>query len=72
MAPDVVRGGVAASGRFPHVEWEVTMVHTPVYRDGTIHAALVSTTAAEQLAHFSEYVARDQTLPHVRQAADAR
>jgi hypothetical protein len=72
MAPDVVRGGVAASGRFPHVEWEVTMVHTPVYRDGTIHAALVSTTAAEQLAHFSEYVARDQKLQDLRQAAGAR
>jgi hypothetical protein len=57
MAPDVVRGGIAASGRFPHVEWEVTMIDTPVLRDGTIHAALVSARASDQLQHFAEYVA---------------
>lgn len=71
MAPDVVRGGIAASGRFPHVEWEVTMMHTPVYRDGTIHAALVSTTAAEQLAHFAEYVAQDTKSRDLPQIAAA-
>ncbi|HEX4892610.1 MAG TPA: hypothetical protein VFV47_04930 [Hyphomicrobiaceae bacterium] len=57
MAPDVVRGGIAASGRFPHVEWEVTMIDTPVLRDATIHAALVSARASDQLQHFAEYVA---------------
>ena len=33
------------------------MTNTPVLRDATIHAALVSTTEAAQLEHFEEFVA---------------
>ncbi len=56
MAPELVRGGVAKKGRFPHVEWEVIMTNTPVFRDGIIHAALVFTTGKEQLQHFHEFM----------------
>ena len=56
MAPELVRGGVARKGRFPHVEWEVKMTNTPVLRDGVIHAALVFTTGNEQIEHFHEFM----------------
>ena len=56
MAPGVIKGGVAESARFTSVEWEVTLVNTPVLRGDTIHAALVSTDAASQLVHFAEFV----------------
>jgi hypothetical protein len=56
MAPELVRGGVARRALFSHVEWEVTMTNTPVLRGGKIPAALVYTTADEQLSHFREYV----------------
>lgn len=58
MTPEVVNGGVAASARFTSVEWDgVKMVNTPVLRGGTIRAALVSVTGADQLAHFADFVA---------------
>lgn len=63
MAEDLVKAGTAVKARFPHVEWDVAMVKTPVYRDGTLRAALVWTDAGEQLRHFYEYSA--QTDPKI-------
>lgn len=58
MAPDLVRAGVARNARMPHVEWEVTMVNTPVLRPGTINAALIWTNGAEHLEFFDDYLAQ--------------
>ncbi len=55
MAQDLVNASTAVKARFPHVEWDVSMIKTPVYRDGTLRAALVWTNAEEQLRHFQEY-----------------
>lgn len=41
MAEDVVKGGVAERVGYRNVEWEIRMRHTPVWRDGTIRAALI-------------------------------
>lgn len=41
MAEDVVKGGVAARVGYRNVDWEIRMHHTPVWRDGTIRAALI-------------------------------
>ena len=57
MAEDLVKAGTAQKARFPHVEWEVSMVNTPVHRNGVLRAALVWTDAEEQLRHFAEYSA---------------
>ncbi len=65
MAPELVRGGVARRALFSHVEWEVTLIDTPVLRGGRIPAAFVYTTAEEQLGHFQEYVTapREEATP---------
>jgi len=41
MAEGVVKGGVAARVGYRNVDWEIRMHHTPVWRDGTIRAALI-------------------------------
>lgn len=57
MAEDLVRAGTAGKARFKHVEWDVMLNRTPVYREGTLRTALVWTNAAEQLQHFQDYLA---------------
>lgn len=57
MAEDVVKGGVAQSAGFPHVEWSVDLIQTPVRRDGVIRSALIWTDAAEQIAYCRKYLA---------------
>jgi hypothetical protein len=56
MVPKLVQAGLAAVARM-HVDWEVTMINTPIKRGGTINAALVWLTAEEQHEHFRDYVA---------------
>ena len=55
MAPELVRRGLADVARM-HVDWEVTMINTPIKRDDTINAALVWLSAEEQIQHFRDYV----------------
>lgn len=57
MAEDLVRAGTAEKAHFPHVDWEISMVRTPVLRAGVLRAALVWTNAAEQLDHLRAYLA---------------
>ena len=57
MAPEVLKGGIARNGLFLHVEHEVTMINTPVLRDGIIPAAFIYTTESEQLRQFDDYMA---------------
>jgi hypothetical protein len=56
MVPDLVRKGFARRAR-QHVDWEVTMINTPIKRGDTIHAALVWTDAVEQCVQFADYLA---------------
>jgi hypothetical protein len=61
MAEELVRAGTAEKARFPHVEWEIDMVRTPVYRAGHLRAALVWTNMAEHLQHFDAYLGSGQS-----------
>lgn len=63
-APAVVRGGVPATARM-HSEWGVTMINTPVLRNGTIQAALIWSDARDMLEVLQTYAASRST------AADA-
>ena len=66
MADGLVKRGLASRAGYPHVEWGVEMRNTPVLRNGIIQAALVWTTAAEQLEFFSSYLtSRAQVDPMV-------
>jgi hypothetical protein len=57
MAPELIKAGVAKACRMPHVDWEVTMMRTPVLRDGVIPAAMIRCDAEENRQTFREYVA---------------
>ncbi len=65
MADDLVRSGTAARAGYPHVEWGVEMINTPVLRNSTINAALIWTTVDEQLEFFSDYLAADPQIDTV-------
>jgi hypothetical protein len=56
MAEPLVRAGIAVKGTYPNVEWEVSMQKTPVYREGTLRAALVWSSGADQIASFQRYL----------------
>ena len=56
MVPDLVKNGTAKRW-YMNVDWEITMVNTPVKRGGTINAALSWTRPDLMLGHFAEYVA---------------
>lgn len=56
MVPELVRNGTAKRWHM-NVDWEITMINTPVKRGGTINAALSWTKPQLMLAHFSDYVA---------------
>lgn len=56
MADDLVRAGTARKARFLHVEYDLLLHKTPVYREGTLKSAIVWTNAREQLQHFDEYL----------------
>lgn len=55
-APAVVRGGVPATARM-RSEWGVTMINTPVLRNGTIPAALIWSNAQDMLEVLQDYAA---------------
>ena len=65
MAEEVVKSGTAARAGYPHVEWGVEMVNTPVLRNGVINAALIWTNAEEQLDFFSTYLTADTKIDPV-------
>lgn len=56
MAPELVKGGVAAACRMHRVEYEVTMVKTPVLASGIIPAALIWADRQDNIDVFTEYV----------------
>jgi len=56
MVPELVAAGLAA-GAHMDVDWEVTMINTPVKRGGTIHAGLNWTTPQRQLDGIAAWVA---------------
>lgn len=56
MADDLVRAGTAGKARFQHVEYDLLLDKTPVYRDGILKSALVWTNAREQMQHFEDYL----------------
>ncbi|MEZ5855826.1 MAG: hypothetical protein R3D67_14175 [Hyphomicrobiaceae bacterium] len=53
MAPEIVKAGVAWKC-YMNVDWEVTMVNTPVLRNGTINAGLMWTNPQLMEAHFAD------------------
>ncbi len=53
MAPEIIKAGVAWKC-YMNVDWEVTMVNTPVLRDATIHAGLIWTNPEFMQAHFAD------------------
>ena len=63
MVPELVRNGTAKRW-FMNTDWEVTMVNTPVKRNGTIRAALSWTTPSLMLEHFEQYVEGRSRVAH--------
>ncbi len=57
MSRENVDTGVARRARFPHVEWGAIWKCSPVFKEDECELAVVWTSAAEQLAHFQEFVA---------------
>ncbi|MFV0295054.1 MAG: hypothetical protein ACK5JT_02920 [Hyphomicrobiaceae bacterium] len=55
MAPELVKAGLAWR-TFLNVDWEVTMINTPVLRGQTIHAGLIWTDPAMMIEHFHDLV----------------
>jgi hypothetical protein len=56
MVPELVRNGTAKRWRM-NVDWEITMINTPVKRGGTINAAMSWTTPVLMQEHFVDVVA---------------
>jgi hypothetical protein len=55
MVPDLVKNGTAKRWRM-NVDWEITMINTPVKRGGTINAALSWTNPTLMQEHFVDVV----------------
>jgi hypothetical protein len=56
MVPELVKNGTAKRWRM-NVDWEITMINTPVKREGTINAALSWTNPTFMQEHFADVVA---------------
>ncbi|MGD9806602.1 MAG: hypothetical protein AB7E81_23280 [Hyphomicrobiaceae bacterium] len=56
MVPELVKNGTAKRWRM-NVDWEITMINTPVKRGGTINAALSWTNPTFMEQHFVDVVA---------------
>lgn len=56
MVPELVKNGTAKRW-FMNVDWGITMVNTPVKRNGTINAAMSWTNPRFMLDHFNAYIA---------------
>lgn len=56
MVPELVKNGTAKRWRM-NVDWEITMINTPVKRGGTINAALSWTNPTFMQEHFVDVVA---------------
>lgn len=56
MVPELVKAGLAARTMMD-VDWEVTMINTPVKRGGTINAGLTWITPATQIALMRDFLA---------------
>lgn len=61
MAESVYNQGVAQRAGYANTDWSVMMHNTPVLRGGTIRAALVWTTADEEIAFFRKFLAESDT-----------
>ncbi len=59
-APAVVGGGVPATARM-RSEWGVSMINTPVLRNGTIEAALIWSDAQDMIEVLQDYAANRST-----------
>lgn len=55
MVPELVKNGTAKRW-YMNVDWEITMINTPVKRNATINAALSWTNPRLMLQHFAAYV----------------
>ncbi len=56
MVPELIKNGTARRW-YMNVDWEITMINTPVKRGGTIHAGMSWTRPDLMLHHFAEYAA---------------
>jgi len=73
MAPELVKAGVAKACRMPHVEWEVSMIRTPVEKDGVIPAALIWCNAQENWETFADFVSRTSVgNPQINRSVEKR
>lgn len=58
MADGVVKGGFPERAGYRHVDWELSMQHMPVFRDGTVRAAAVWMDTAAALQDLDEMLFR--------------